>query len=231
MAFEISQSFTLNAPIADVWEFLVDPERVAGCLPGAAITGKEGEDSYTGTMKVKVGPVASSYKGKVQFTNLDRESWTADLKASGQDVKGKGGADMTMTSRLTEQPGGQTEVSVTSQVNITGILAQLGRGMIQEVSDQMFRQFSAGMKAELEQDAAPATPEVEAQPEKPGSPAPQSAAPAAPAALAAPAADVLDVGALGASAGKAVLGRMLTKPGFWVVVAVVVAVLYWLIGR
>jgi len=225
MAFEISQSFTLNAPIADVWEFLVDPERVAGCLPGAAITGKEGEDSYTGTMKVKVGPVASSYKGKVQFTNLDRESWTADLKASGQDVKGKGGADMTMTSRLTEQPGGETEVSVTSQVNITGILAQMGRGMIQEVSDQMFRQFSAGMKAELEQESAPATPE---NAEEPSSAAPQSAAPAV---LAAPADNVLDVGALGASAGKAVLGRMLRKPGFWVVVAVVAAVLYWLIGR
>ncbi len=223
MAFEISQSFTLNAPIADVWEFLVDPERVAGCLPGAAITGKEGEDSYTGTMKVKVGPVASSYKGKVQFTNLDRESWTADLKASGQDVKGKGGADMTMTSRLTEQLDGKTEVSVTSQVSITGILAQMGRGMIQEVSDQMFQQFSTAMKAQLEQEAAPATPQ--SQP-----------APAAPAALAAPAvtapaADVLDVGALGASAGKAVLGRTLRKPEFWVVVAVVVAVLYWLIGR
>lgn len=213
MAFEISQSFSLRAPIAAVWDFLIDPNRVAACLPGAAITGQEGADSYTGTMKVKVGPVASSYKGKLSFTKLDREEWTAELAASGQDVRGKGGADMTMTSRLTEQPGGETEVSVTSQVNITGILAQMGRGMIQEVSDQMFQQFSTAMKAQLEQEAAPATPQ------------PHSA----PAALAAPA--VLDVGALGASAGKAVLGRMLKKPGFWVVVVVIIAVLYWLIRR
>ncbi len=179
MAFEISQSFSLRAPIAAVWDFLIDPNRVAACLPGAAITGQEGADSYTGTMKVKVGPVASSYKGKLSFTKLDREEWTAELKASGQDVRGKGGADMTMTSRLTEQPDGKTEVSVTSQVNITGILAQLGRGMIQEVSDQMFQQFSTAMKAELEQEAAPAASEAGTEPQ-----ATAPAAPAAPAALA-----------------------------------------------
>jgi carbon monoxide dehydrogenase subunit G len=225
MAFEISQSFSLRAPIAAVWDFLIDPNRVAACLPGAAITGQEGEDSYTGTMKVKVGPVASSYKGKLSFTKLDRDEWTAELKASGQDVRGKGGADMTMTSRLTELPDGETEVSVTSQVNITGILAQMGRGMIQEVSDQMFRQFSTAMKAELEQEAAPERREAAAQTEKPSSPAQPSAAPPA------PADNVLDVGALGASAGKAVLGRMFKKPGFWVAIAVIVAALYWLIRR
>ena len=224
MAFEISQSFSLRAPIEAVWDFLIDPNRVAACLPGAAITGREGADSYTGTMKVKVGPVASSYKGKLSFTKLDRDEWTAELKASGQDVRGKGGADMTMTSRLTELPDGETEVSVTSQVNITGILAQLGRGMIQEVSDQMFRQFSTAMKAELEQEAAPSQPATEAESRA-------AATPATPAALAAPADNVLDVGALGASAGKAVLGRMFKKPGFWVAIAVIVAALYWLIRR
>ena len=219
MAFDISQSFSLRAPIAAVWDFLTDPNRVAACLPGAAITGQEGADSYTGTMKVKVGPVASSYKGKLSFTKLDRDEWTAELKASGQDVRGKGGADMTMTSRLTEQPNGTTEVSVTSQVNITAILAQLGRGMIQEVSDQMFQQFSTAMKAELEREATPPQPATEAV----------SPAPAAPAAPAAPVDSVLDVGALGASAGKAVLGRMLKNHKFWAVVAVVVLLLYWLI--
>jgi len=222
MAFEISQSFSLRAPVAAVWDFLIDPNRVAACLPGAAITGQEGADRYTGTMKVKVGPVASSYKGKLSFTKLDREEWTAELKASGQDVRGKGGADMTMTSRLTEQPDGETEISVTSQVNITGILAQLGRGMIQEVSDQMFQQFSTAMKAELESAAQPEEP-------SPLAPSAVPAAPAAPAALAAPADNVLDVGALGASAGKAVLGRMLKNHKFWAVVAVVVLLLYWLI--
>ena len=228
MAFEISQRFTLRAPATAVWEFLVDPHRVAASLPGAAITGQEDDDTYSGTMKVKVGPVASSYKGKVHFAKLDRDRWTAELTASGQDVRGKGGASMTMVSRLTEADDGTTEVSVTSQVDITGILAQLGRGMIQEVSDQMFQQFSAAMKAELERDTAPATPEPAAQTEEP-SPQATSAAPAAPAALVDD--GVLDVGALGASAGKAVLGRMLTKPGFWVGVAVLVFLVYWLAGR
>ncbi len=225
MAFEISQSFTLRAPIADVWDFLIDPNRVAACLPGAAITGREGPDTYAGTMKVKVGPVASSYKGKLSFTLLDREEWTAQLTASGQDVKGKGGADMTMTSRLTELPDGETEISITSQVNITGILAQLGRGMIQEVSDQMFQQFSAAMRAELEQEAVSTTP---APASGPGADAP-APSPPPPAPAQAPGDDVLDVGAIGASAGKAVLGRMIKGPKFWAVVAVVVLLLYWLI--
>lgn len=219
MAFEISQSFTLKAPMAEVWDFLIDPNRVAACLPGAAITGREGPDAYSGTMKVKVGPVASSYNGEMSFTKLDREEWTAELKASGQDVKGKGGADMTMTSRLTELPGGGTEVSVTSEVNITGILAQMGRGMIQEVSDQMFQQFSSAMKAELE--AASTSPST--APATPAAPAPAPVAPADN--------DVLDVGTLGASAGKVVLGRMLKKRRFWAAVAVVALLLYWLIRR
>jgi len=229
MAFEISQSFTIRAPASAVWDFLIDPHRVAASLPGAAITGQDDDSTYSGTMKVKVGPVASSYKGKVHFAKLDRERWTAELTASGQDVRGKGGANMTMTSRLTEGGDGTTEVSVTSQVDITGILAQLGRGMIQEVSDQMFQQFSSAMKAELEQETAAPAADADVAP---ADVAPAAPADVAPAASTAPAVDdVLDVGALGASAGKAVLGRLVRKPGFWVMVAVVVFLVYWLIGR
>ncbi len=141
MSIEIEQGFTVKAPIGEVWSFLTDPHRVAVCLPGAAITGQE-DQTYTGTMKIKVGPVMSSYKGKMQFSRLDRDTWTAELTASGHDVRGKGGADMKMTSQLHEGAGG-TEVTVKSEVAVIGILAQFGRGMIQDVSDQLFQQFTA----------------------------------------------------------------------------------------
>src|ERR1700760_3149189 len=150
MAFEIVKKFVVNAPPAAVWKFLIDPEKVASCLPGAAITGKLDEKTYTGTMSMKVGPVSSSYKGKITFDRLDEASMTAELSGAGQDVKGRGGADLKMRSEVRQNAAGETEVTATSQVNINGILAQMGRGMIQDVSDQMFQIFSQRLRAQLE---------------------------------------------------------------------------------
>jgi carbon monoxide dehydrogenase subunit G len=150
MAFEIVKKFVVKAEPQVVWKFLIDPERVASCLPGAAITGKLDDKTWTGTMSVKVGPVSSSYKGKIVFEKLDEASMTADLAAIGQDVKGRGGADMKMKSVVRKNDAGETEVTASSQVNITGILAQMGRGMIQDVSDQMFQIFSQRLRAQLE---------------------------------------------------------------------------------
>jgi hypothetical protein len=96
---------------------------------------------------VKVGPVVSSYRGKVVFERLDAAARTAEISASGQDVKGKGGADMKISSKLTERGPAETEVSIVSEVNVTGFLAQMGRGMIQEVSDHMFEEFTTAMSA------------------------------------------------------------------------------------
>jgi len=158
MAFEITKTFSIKAPPAAVWEFLTDPERVAKCLPGAAITGKLDEKTWSGTMTVKVGPVQSSYKGKVVFEKLDAAARRAEIVAQGMDVRGKGGADLRLTSTLKQEGPGQTEVTTVSRVNITGILAQMGRGMIQDVSDQMFQVFSERMRAELESAAPPPSP-------------------------------------------------------------------------
>jgi carbon monoxide dehydrogenase subunit G len=150
MALEIAKTFVVNAAPEKVWSFLVDLPRVAHCLPGAAIGEKLDEKTSTGTMTIKVGPVSSTYRGKVVFERLDPAGRTAELSASGQDVRGKGGADLRLTSSLKELPGGQTEVTAVSVVNVTGILAQMGRGMIQDVSDEMFQIFSERMRAELE---------------------------------------------------------------------------------
>ncbi len=207
MAIEIEQGFTIDAPIGEVWSFLTDPHRVAACLPGAAITGQE-DQTYTGTMNIKVGPVMSSYKGKMQFSRLDRDTWTAEIKATGHDVRGKGGADLKMTSQLRDGAGG-TEVTVKSEVAVIGILAQFGRGMIQDVSDQLFQQFTAAMRAELEAG---------------GGPEDANATPAA-----APAnQEVLDVGALGARVGGRALLRMVSRPSFWASAAVLALAIYWI---
>jgi carbon monoxide dehydrogenase subunit G len=159
MAFEIARTFVIKAPPAQVWDFLTDPERVVRCLPGAAITGRIDEKTWSGTMTVKVGPVSSSYKGKVVFEKLDAQARNAEIVATGQDVRGKGGADLRLTSNLKEAAPGQTEVTTVSRVNITGILAQMGRGIVQDVSDQMFQVFAERMQSELESATPPQAPQ------------------------------------------------------------------------
>jgi len=198
MALLIEKTFAVRAAPPAVWDFLTDPRRVARCLPGAAVTEQVDERTYAGTITVKVGPVSASYKGKARFERLDPAARTAEIAAFGQDVRGKGGADVKMTSRLTETTPGQTEVAVASEVNVTGVLAQLGRGMIQDVSDQMFQKFTEAVRAELE---------------------------SAPAAAQAPPIEVVSFGAgiLGRAAGRAA-----ANPVTWIVAILVAALSYWL---
>jgi carbon monoxide dehydrogenase subunit G len=205
MAFEIVKTFVVRSSPDRVWSFLTDPEKVARCLPGAAITGKLDEKTWQGTMTVKVGPVSSSYKGKVAFEKLDTGSHTAEIVATGQDVRGRGGADLRLTSTLLPRASGETEVTTTSKVNVTGILAQMGRGMVQDVSDQMFQIFSQRLRAELE-----TAPPVQGAAAVTTSVAPQAKP------------EALNVGALGARAA-------LRSPIFWVAVALAAGVLYLLL--
>src|SRR6188768_3864610 len=118
MALRIEKSFTVDAPRNAVWAFLVDPHRVAACLPGAAITSRLDGRTWAGTMTVKVGPVTASYKGKLKFERVDEAAGEAELSGSGQETKGKGGADMKMTSRVVELAPGRTEITVVSEVNV-----------------------------------------------------------------------------------------------------------------
>jgi hypothetical protein len=212
MALEFQQSFVVKAPPDEVWAFLTDPRRAASALPGAAVTEQMDDKTFAGTITVKVGPVSTQYRGQARFERLDPKERVVEMVASGQDVKGRGGADMKMTSRLVERVPGETEVSVTSAVNITGILAQLGRGMIQDVSDQMFQRFTAAVRAELEtgEAALAAVP---------------AAALGSPAGAEAP----LDAVSFGTELAGRVLGRWARTPAFWVGVAALVAVLYWLL--
>jgi uncharacterized protein len=204
MALQFEHSFVVKAPKPRVWEYLTDPFRVAPALPGAAITEKIDDQTYAGTITVKVGPVSARYKGKVRFERLDPATGTAEIAASGQDVSGRGGADMKMKSRITERPGGESEVSVASEVSVTGIMAQFGRGLMQDVSNQMFERFTEAMRAELEKPVAAAAPaEPAASPTSPA-PSPASAPP-------------LEVSSF-----------VLRRPGFWILVLAIMAAVYWL---
>jgi uncharacterized protein len=155
MALNFDHSFTVNAPVERVWAYLTDPYKVAAALPGAAITEKIDDQNYGGTLTVKVGPVAAKYKGAIRFEALDKEKGRAELSGRGQDTGGRGGADMKMTSQITEQEGGQTQIQFHSTVNVTGMMAQFGRGLIADVSNQMFSRFSEALKSQLEESVEP----------------------------------------------------------------------------
>ncbi len=249
MGMEITKSFVVEAPAAAVWDFLTDPYKVASCLPGAAITEKVDDSTYAGTMTLKVGPVTASYRGKMRFERLDPVAGEADIAASGQETRGKGGADMRMKSRVVERAPGETEVTVVSDVNVMGVLAQFGRGMIQDVSDQLFQKFSDGMRRQLAasaptlaavpaQELVPAPPPTEdpgpiafAAPETVPKPSPPPASSLPPPAPPPAREDVLDVGALGAAAASRAAGRALGRPGFWIAVVVLALLAYWFLHR
>lgn len=150
MAEKLEQKFELDAPVDLVWVFLNDPYQVVDCLPGAAITGKVDARTYHGTITVKVGLVTASYAVNVAFERVDEARKETEIVGFGQDVKGKGSSEMRMMSRLRAIGNGKTEVTLSSEMHLTGILAQMGRGMIQTVADQMLRQFTVHFKRKLE---------------------------------------------------------------------------------
>src|SRR5215831_3382803 len=232
MALRFENAFVVKAPADRVWAYLIDPYRVASALPGAAITEKMDDGSYGGAITVKVGPVSAKYKGTVRFEKLDEAAHTAEIAAKGQDVSGRGGADMKMQSKLVEKGPSETEVTVVSDVNVTGILAQMGRGMIQDVSNQMLKKFTEAMRAELEKPEAPpesAGPSASASALPSASVLPSASAPAAEnLPVAQPPIEVFSFG--GKILGRAMV-RSMRRPVFWIVVAGVGGVLYWLVHR
>jgi len=150
MAFKIQEGFEVQAPVQRVWEYLIDPARVAVCLPGAELLESRDDGSYLGAVKVKVGPVAMSFKGAVRFTELDEQGRVVRLVGEGREAGGAGSAKLTMLSKITSLSNGGSQVTVEAEVDIVGKIVQFGRGMIEEVSRQLFRQFAACVKQHLE---------------------------------------------------------------------------------
>jgi uncharacterized protein len=149
MNTSINKSFHVAQPIDAVWANLTDPEKVVVCVPGATLTEKIDDNNYKGGVELKFGPVKASYGGLITFVERDAVARRMILKGAGTDNKGKGGADMMMNGVLAEKDGG-TDVNVTMDISITGMLAQFGSRMIQDVSNQVFDQFVSNFKAQLE---------------------------------------------------------------------------------
>lgn len=149
MAFRIEERFRIDAPPDRVWAYLVDPERVVGCLPGAELLDRTGEDEFEGRIKVSVGPVSVAYRGTATFGEMDAAARRVRVEARGEEASGPGSASMTMESTVTEADGG-SEVLVTADVEVAGKIVQFGRGMIETVSGQLFRQFTDCARSTLE---------------------------------------------------------------------------------
>jgi carbon monoxide dehydrogenase subunit G len=147
---KLEQSFEVAAPLERVWTALIDVERVAPCLPGAAVTGRNDDGSYTGEFKVKIGPTSAAYTGRLHMENVDVAGHTATMLAAGTDKRGQGGAKATIVSTVTPAGDGETTVAVSTDYHITGRLARFGRGgMIEEISAKLLGEFAKNLQAML----------------------------------------------------------------------------------
>ncbi len=160
---ELKHSFTVPVGADQAFEVLTDIERIAPCMPGASIDSVDGRE-FTGRVKVKVGPMQVTYRGKAEYAELDAENHHAVIEARGQETRGSGTANATITAELTEKGADETEVSVVSDLSITGRPAQFGRGVMNEVGAKLLGQFADCLAVRLagdeesvgEQEPAPA---------------------------------------------------------------------------
>jgi len=181
---KLEQTFEVQAPLDQVWSALNDLERVAPCLPGAAITDRDEDGTYHGTFQVKLGPMTAAYRGTIQIADADEAAHTATLKAKGTDKRGQGGASATIVNTLTAE-GDVTRVRAVTDFTITGRLARFGRGgMIEDISNRLMRDFSACLQSRIVSEPVPSGEAITTGEEPPeaaaaadADPAPATAAP------------------------------------------------------
>jgi len=226
---KLLNEFTVNRPIEEAWTVLTDVERIAPCMPGAQLQEIEG-DIYRGLVKVKLGAITTSFKGQASFTERDDAGHRAVLKAEGRDTGGKGNADALITATLESVSPEVTKCVVSTDLRVTGKVAQFGRGIMADVSKKLMGQFATNLNTMLdEQGGTPSTDDVAPTPaEAPEAAAAPAAAPdpatngaaAAPTVrkIEGPAAEPVELSGL---AGKAVLKRLLPLLAGVVVLALV----------
>ena len=145
---KLENNFTIHVPIDTAWEALNNPETVAPCFPGATLTSYEG-DSFAGTVKVKLGPIAMTYKGKGTYVSRDDAAHEVVIEANGRDSRGNGTANATVTASMVAEAADRTAVSMITDMTITGKPAQFGRGVIADVADKIIGQFAACVARKL----------------------------------------------------------------------------------
>ena len=207
---QLEHSFTVPVGVDEAWRALLDIERVAPCMPGATLESIDG-DAFTGTVKVRVGPIALQYRGKASFIEKDEAAHRAVMDAQGSDTRGNGTAAAKVSTSL-RPDGDETRVEVVTDLSITGKPAQFGRGMIADVSNKLIGQFADCLAKQLS-----------------GAPGPDagSAAPGTPAAAARPAADTeAEPINLVRTAGPAVAKRVV--PPLIVLILLIVVIRRWI---
>lgn len=166
MAIHLENEFTVPASADEVWAFLSDPRRVAPCMPGAELTEVVNDNRYKGKVHIKMGPVSLSFDGDVDILERDETARRMVMKATGAEAKGKGQANATVTSSLEPTSGG-TRMRITQDIDLSGPLAQYGRGMIQDVSGTLMDEFAGRIQADLSRPATTGNGAVaEARPAK-----------------------------------------------------------------
>ncbi|WP_134322224.1 SRPBCC family protein [Cumulibacter soli] len=159
---ELEHSFTIPVPVEKAWPVLLDVEQIAPCMPGASVDNVDGDD-FTGSVKVKLGPINLTYKGQASFVEKDEANHRAVIDARGRDARGNGTAAAKVTATLSGQ-GDSTEVKVVTDLNITGKPAQFGRGVMVDVGNKLIGQFADCLASKLagDSDSEPAEPAADA---------------------------------------------------------------------
>ncbi len=213
MRFE--NKFDVDAPIEQVWQAMLDVERVAPTVPGAQVLERTGDDAYKVAIKVKVGPMSMTYRGELEITERDDSAHRAVMKARAKESRGQGTADADVTMVLSGANGG-TSATVTTDVQLSGKVATMGQGVLQDVSGRLVETFAQNLAAMLGGGAAPADATV-----------PDAPAPATPREPPPEPAEALDLGSLG---GAVIAGR-LQDPRVLSGVVAAAALIGYLVGR
>jgi carbon monoxide dehydrogenase subunit G len=145
----ISKTFQVAHPLEDVWANITNPEKIVVCVPGASLTEMVDADNFKGEVELKFGPVKAKYGGTISFLERNAGTHTMKMKGSGTDVKGKGGADMLLNATMNEKDGG-TEVNVSMDVTVQGMLAQFGSRLVTDATSHVFDQFVSNFKNQLD---------------------------------------------------------------------------------
>ncbi|MFI5908920.1 SRPBCC family protein [Dactylosporangium sp. NPDC051541] len=241
---QLENTFTVPVPVDQAWAVLLDIERIAPCMPGATLTSVDGDD-FTGTVKVKLGPVSLTFRGSGKFVERDEAAHRVVISANGADSRGGGTARATVTATLIAE-GDETRVNVSTDLDITGKAAQFGRGLIGDVSGRLIGQFADCLAGKLAAgSSAPSSPSSSPPPSSSPSSAPSVSAsagsstpslaldesragePIAPVQPEAEAIDLLAVSGVGAAVRRVVPYVVTAAAGF----AVVFGIVWWIRRR
>jgi carbon monoxide dehydrogenase subunit G len=155
----IENEFTVVAPADRLWDYLLDVERIAPCMPGAELTETVDDRTWKGNLKAKFGPVTMAFAGTVVMVERDDEARRVVLKARGMEQKGKGAAEATVTSWLEPvEADGRVTMKMQAQIVLTGVAAQLSRGLLPEISKKLTQQFADCLQASMQAEEAAPTP-------------------------------------------------------------------------